>query len=99
MFVDAGYRGFLYNPVNQLLLPIPKLHDSTARVMWDAVDWGVFVTTDNRCATIGNEAHRAGARDMSAVLCLSDPPSHEFASLLVTSMPWTGRLTRTCTRP
>ncbi len=48
MFIDSGYRGFLYNPVNQLLLPIPKLHDTTTRVMWDAVDWGVFITTDNR---------------------------------------------------
>jgi hypothetical protein len=47
VFIDGAYRGFLYNPVNQLVLPVPKLHEATTRVMWDPVDWGVFVTTDN----------------------------------------------------
>lgn len=47
IFIDMAYRGFLYNPVNQLVLPVPKLHETTQRVMWDAADWGVFVTTDN----------------------------------------------------
>ena len=46
IFLDDAGRGFLYNPVNGLLLPVPKLADGTRHVMWDSADWGVFVTSN-----------------------------------------------------
>jgi WD repeat-containing protein 19 len=48
VFIDASYRGFLFNPVNHLVMPVLKMHETTKNVLWDAADWGVFVTTDNK---------------------------------------------------
>lgn len=46
IFLDTEGAGFLYNPVNGLVLPIPKLQKSTNQIMWDSADWGVFLTSD-----------------------------------------------------
>lgn len=48
VFIDGSYRGFLFSPVNHGVLPIPKLHETTRNILWDAADWGVFATTDHR---------------------------------------------------
>lgn len=52
VFIDASYRGFLFNPVNHLVLQIPKLSDNIKNVLWDAADWGVFAATDNKCVSL-----------------------------------------------
>ena len=38
--------GMLYNPVDTSALPIPDLSPSVTKVMWDIVDWSVFVACD-----------------------------------------------------
>lgn len=45
LFIDDESRGFLYNPVNSLLLQIPddNMPKDVRQVMWDAADWGLFV--------------------------------------------------------
>eukprot|EP00002_Diphylleia_rotans_P001793 TRINITY_DN11025_c0_g1_i1.p1 TRINITY_DN11025_c0_g1~~TRINITY_DN11025_c0_g1_i1.p1 ORF type:complete len:1293 (+),score=269.64 TRINITY_DN11025_c0_g1_i1:166-4044(+) len=46
VFVDSKLNGFLYNPVNDQVIEVPKFSSNTTKVMWDPVDWGVFVTCD-----------------------------------------------------
>ena len=40
VFFDATSSAYLYNPVDDRTLPIPKLPPSTRGVLWDSADWG-----------------------------------------------------------
>ncbi len=46
MFQDAAGAGFVFNPINAHVLPIPQFPATASRVMWDAADWGVFAVVD-----------------------------------------------------
>lgn len=40
VLIDDTQQGFLYNPVNDVILPLPQLASSTDNCLWDSADSG-----------------------------------------------------------
>eukprot|EP01112_Ceratiomyxa_fruticulosa_P008153 TRINITY_DN2109_c0_g1_i1.p1 TRINITY_DN2109_c0_g1~~TRINITY_DN2109_c0_g1_i1.p1 ORF type:complete len:1418 (-),score=299.30 TRINITY_DN2109_c0_g1_i1:29-4282(-) len=53
VFIDSNHDGFLYNPVNDVLIKIEGISPHTSMIIWDQIDWGVFVIceSDNSALT------------------------------------------------
>ena len=47
-FIDKSLNGFLYNPVDSHSLPIPSFPSNAQRILFDPVDWGVFIVVDDK---------------------------------------------------
>ena len=52
VFIDDTAAGFVYNPVNEQVHPVPEMSATTVRVMWDAADWGVFVAAEPKAYSV-----------------------------------------------
>ena len=46
VFIDDTSAGFVYNPVSDQVLAVPRLGSNCSRIMWDSADWGVFVAAE-----------------------------------------------------
>jgi hypothetical protein len=45
-FIDANHSAFIYNPVNDQLIPISPFSSHVSHIMWDIADWGVFIAAE-----------------------------------------------------
>jgi WD repeat-containing protein 19 len=52
VFLDAAASAFVYNPVLDQPLPIPRFPAAAIRVMWDPADWGVLVVHDPKALSV-----------------------------------------------
>lgn len=52
VFVDASGAAFIFNPVVDQPIPIPRFPSSAIRVMWDPADWGVIVVHDPKAFSV-----------------------------------------------
>ena len=43
MLIDDTHQGLLYNPVNDVILPLPQLASSTDNCLWDSADTGTLL--------------------------------------------------------
>jgi len=44
--MDNGGNGYLFNPVDDSVLPIPSFSPKTTNVLWDIDEANLFVTVD-----------------------------------------------------
>ncbi|KAL1529596.1 hypothetical protein AB1Y20_000539 [Prymnesium parvum] len=51
-FIDKTWKAFLYNPVNDYLIPIPSISPTTSAILWDQADWGVLVSHDSKAFNV-----------------------------------------------
>jgi hypothetical protein len=43
VLIDDTHQGLLYNPVNDVILPLPQLASSTDNCLWDSADTGALL--------------------------------------------------------
>ncbi len=56
--IDKNHNGFIYNPIDSHILPIPTFSPTVKTALWDPIDWGAFITVDDKeiCAYIYSPA-------------------------------------------
>lgn len=52
VFVDDAALAFVFNPVLDQPLPIPRFPAAAIRVMWDPADWGILVVHDPKALSV-----------------------------------------------
>ncbi|PRP88379.1 WD repeat-containing protein 19-like [Planoprotostelium fungivorum] len=68
IFLDSAGEGFLFSPVQDLVIRIPEWSPNVTRVMWDAADWGSFVAAENNCQRLYTYVYLPSVMDNVPVL-------------------------------
>ncbi len=59
LFIDAANKGFLYSPIDDKSLELPKFPSAVDKVVWDPVDSGVFAAIDSKTKQIATYVYTA----------------------------------------